>query len=228
MKMVSLTTVRFLENANFDLRRINTNIFFGGLAMTNRNVLLAIVIALSVLMAGTFIMKGHTSTATGPSATTNWPWENSWNNKPVTQVPQEPTIPVKPETKPEAPTKPQEDKPLVAATYAEAIELAKKHDKQVLVLFSAEWCGWCTKMKDEVLTKPEIKEEIKNYIFVVVDCDKDKAAARKFGVGVIPANLVTDAKELKVKFKAGYMSSDDYLKWLNSKDVNARPRLRRL
>ena len=40
--------------------------------------------------------------------------------------------------------------------YDEALELAKKENKHVLVFFTTNWCGYCKKMKEYTFTDPRV------------------------------------------------------------------------
>lgn len=213
MQMENFISVRYLGANNFLSGWINNNVYFGGIGM-EKKILMAIVICLGIATVALFGIKSMQS---GPIASSDWPTQEQ-QVAPVTPPQEKPVTP---------PAKPEEKK-LVADSYKEAIEMSAKDGRCVVVFFTADSCGWCQKMKTNVLPKEEVKAALKNYIFVMVDTDKDPSISTKFGVRGIPAHLMTNGQELKLKFEAGFMTEKTYVKWLNSGDMNKTPRLRRL
>jgi len=82
--------------------------------------------------------------------------------------------------------------------YEKALAQAKAENKNVLLDFTgSDWCGWCIKMVDESLSKPEFTEyAAKNLVLVEVDFPNKKQLSEE---------TKKQNKELKEKFKAqGY------------------------
>lgn len=75
-----------------------------------------------------------------------------------------------------------------------ALEIAKKDKKIVLINFTgSDWCGWCIKFKNEVLTKDEfLSYADKNLVLVELDFPAKKQ---------LPADLKKKNNELKEKYK---------------------------
>jgi len=94
-----------------------------------------------------------------------------------------------------------------------------KTGKPRLVMFTADWCGYCTQMKEEVLLKPEVAKILEDkFVRVKVDCTKETPAVvqlnRKMDVSGYPTLVVLDEKgEVKAKV-AGAMGKDDFLRWV--------------
>jgi thioredoxin-related protein len=67
-------------------------------------------------------------------------------------------------------------KELVWHKYDEALDLAKKANKHVLVYFTTVWCGYCKKMKAMTFVDPSVADLMSNdFILAKVDGDsKDK------------------------------------------------------
>src|SRR5437899_32410 len=56
---------------------------------------------------------------------------------------------------------------------ADALAVAKKEKKRVLVQFGANWCGWCHKLHKLFQTDPQIAAKLKAaYVLVLVDVNK--------------------------------------------------------
>jgi len=67
---------------------------------------------------------------------------------------------------------------------ANALAIAKKENKHVLLDFGANWCGWCHKLHKLCESDNAIAQELKsNYIVVMVDVNKDhnKDVNAKYG-----------------------------------------------
>ena len=57
---------------------------------------------------------------------------------------------------------------------AEALDIAKKEHKHVLLQFGANWCGWCYKLHGLFETNQPIAEALKNgYVVAMIDVDKE-------------------------------------------------------
>ncbi len=60
-----------------------------------------------------------------------------------------------------------------AKEIADALALAKKEDKRVLLQFGANWCGWCHKLHKLCQTDTYIAAKLKEaYVVVLVDVNK--------------------------------------------------------
>jgi len=56
---------------------------------------------------------------------------------------------------------------------ADALVVAKKENKRVLLQFGANWCGWCHKLHKLFQTDPGIAAKLKEaYVVVLVDVNK--------------------------------------------------------
>jgi thioredoxin-related protein len=80
--------------------------------------------------------------------------------------------------------------------YEKALAQAKTENKNVLLDFTgSDWCGWCIKMVEETLSKPEFTDyAAKNLVLVEVDFPNKKQLSEE---------TKKQNKELKEKFKAG-------------------------
>lgn len=177
-------------------------------------VLLALVL---VTFGGLVVydMKSHNRIgAQKPSS--NWRWSDEWNNTEA-PVPVKPTTPQppaeKPQQQPQQPTRPQGQ--IVASNYADAITKSRQYGMPVFVFLSADWCGYCTKMKQETLNDAQVKEIMKNYILVHVNTDQNRDVAQKFGVRVLPTFVVTNTTEKALKSGQGFQDAQTFAKWLN-------------
>jgi thioredoxin-related protein len=55
-----------------------------------------------------------------------------------------------------------------------ALEKAQKENKNVILKFGANWCGWCHRLSDTFKENEEIKTLLnENYILVLIDVDKN-------------------------------------------------------
>jgi thiol:disulfide interchange protein len=60
-----------------------------------------------------------------------------------------------------------------AKQIADALAVAKKENKRVLLQFGANWCGWCHKLHKLCQTDADIAAKLKEaYVLVLVDVNK--------------------------------------------------------
>jgi thiol:disulfide interchange protein len=104
-----------------------------------------------------------------------------------------------------------------AKQIAEALSVAKKEHKLVLLQFGANWCGWCHKLHRLFASDEKIAAKLKEaYVVVLVDVNKGHNAAidekygkpTKHGLPVIVV-LDTDGKPL-VTQDTGKLEAGDH------------------
>lgn len=98
--------------------------------------------------------------------------------------------------------------------YHVATTLAKDSGMPILLIFTADWCGYCTVLKKDMINF----KEIDNYIVCVVDIEQDSLGIKnKMRVKNLPTSIIIDAKnDTEISRKVGYKAAD-YKKWLDNK-----------
>jgi thioredoxin-related protein len=184
--------------------------------MSQRNIMMIFLVAVTFIF-GTVLISEVMSKKTVLNKEDNWEWEDKWTGSvdPIPEKEEEKSEVEKPEVSPENPTQ------ITANSYQEALKISLETGKPVLAFFTSDSCVWCDKMKSETLTDSNVIEAMKNYIFVVVDTNKDRDGVRKFGIVGLPSYVITNAKEEKFKSGSGFMNGANFNNWLNdSKFIN--------
>lgn len=114
----------------------------------------------------------------------------------------------------EQPAKPRID---WQVKYPEAVALAAKLEKPVLIDFFAAWCGPCRMMEEQTFTDPEVITAMGDFVCVKVDVDTDEKTAFAYGVRSIPRTVVLNIHGEMVGDRVGFMESSAYMAFL--KDV---------
>ena len=101
---------------------------------------------------------------------------------------------------------------------AEALSIAKKENKRVLLQFGANWCGWCHKLHQLFKEDQRIAERLKSdYVVVLVDVnqghnkdvDTRYGNPTRFGLPVLVI-LDADGKQLTTKDSAELEEGDHH------------------
>jgi len=104
----------------------------------------------------------------------------------------------------------------IYTNYEEAFKTAKTENKAVFILFSTEYCRWCTKLRETTLKNPEIIKRLnQEFIVLFLDRDVDKYPS-KYKVKAVPAIYFTDKNEEIFTSMVGYHKDPhDFIKWFN-------------
>lgn len=94
------------------------------------------------------------------------------------------------------------------------IELAKKlsitHNRKLIIIFGADWCPYCHKLKNDLG-----KYNTTKYILCIINVDKNKELAQKYKLKILPTSIVCDNELKETGRKTGYISQE-YASWLES------------
>lgn len=145
---------------------------------------------------------------------TNYQWDNKWEANKMMADPTPPQVPDRPKADPKDQPKeqPPANEQVEASSYEDAVKQSEATGKPLLILFSAEWCSWCKKLQSQVLTHPEVKEEMKRFVLLKVDVDQDKSTTQKFGVQGIPAYRKVQGNNIAKG--EGYKEPAEFIQWL--------------
>jgi thiol-disulfide isomerase/thioredoxin len=182
-----------------------------------KNIVAGFLVLMTIGNGAMLYKKYHKVPGGGPSDRSNWERSDDWDRN----------VKPNPDVKPDAPKddeKKPEPKNIQVQTFDEAKVVSGELGKPILIFFTAEWCPYCKEMAAKVLTDKSVKDMMANYIVVSIDIDADKATAKKFGVQRIPAHIVTNSKEAKLKHVEKAMSAKEYLTWLNDPKMFTQPK----
>ena len=116
------------------------------------------------------------------------------------------------------------------ADYDAALKQAKAENKCVYVLFTgSDWCGWCIKLRKEVLTRPEFRQFAQKKL-ILVYCDfpqndppsreqlaKQRRWSKALGAGRgVPSAVIVNGDGKVVGRIGGYAPLANYLKRLEA------------
>jgi hypothetical protein len=126
--------------------------------------------------------------------------------KPVPSVVIPEIIPDVPKPKPVVPSD------IIIDNYELAISCGKKLDKPILLVFTADWCGYCRSLKRE------LKSIIPNHKYVVcfldIDNELNEKLVNQFNIKSLPTSIIMDQKQNKeIKRQTGFLK-ESYKSWL--------------
>lgn len=191
--------------------------------MTNKTLsLIAIALVVVVVSMGTF---NQDQSPTEEKTSSEYTWDDSWREGDEKTT--EPVVPdKKPEEKPKEQT-PVKKKGLVAASYKEALELSGKEGLPILLIFSGSHCDYCRIMDETVYPNGKVKAIMENYIVCKLDTgtQENSLIAQKFGVQYIPAFVISNYKEEKLKFEQKSMDVNTFSAWIENPSMYTQPKV---
>jgi len=96
-------------------------------------------------------------------------------------------------------------------SYDAGMAAAREANKAVLIDFTAEWCGWCQKMDEEVYTDPAVMDALKDFVCIKVDTDKNPRVALAYQIRSLPRTVMLNTFDEVTVDRTGYMPAEDFL-----------------
>jgi thioredoxin-like negative regulator of GroEL len=97
------------------------------------------------------------------------------------------------------------------ATLRAATEAAATDQSLVLLIFGAEWCGPCKKLKSETLASPEFLTNSSTLHLTEADIDTETKMARDFEIQAVPTLILLTADNKIVTRREGFLPVSDLL-----------------
>lgn len=100
-----------------------------------------------------------------------------------------------------------------------AHQTALRENKPMLIVFGADWCGYCKKLERETLSNPQMVKYVNaEFVPVHLDADKDKEALEILEVRGLPCSVILSPNADLLGRIEGYQKMAPYY----SKLVSAR------
>jgi hypothetical protein len=99
--------------------------------------------------------------------------------------------------------------PVFVHDMLDALALSESSNKQILVVFTADWCKQCQIMKKDISDSPDMVEDT---IVCYLDLDTNKELAKEYQVKFIPDYCIL-RKRIQIRRTRGYTTREKFIKW---------------
>lgn len=102
-------------------------------------------------------------------------------------------------------------------SHDEGIAVGYAEGKKIYINFRADWCGYCKKMEKETFGNSGVISYLnKHFISIMVDTDKERKIAIKYGVRALPDNWFLFKNGDPIGRRKGYIEPNTFMKILKS------------
>lgn len=105
-------------------------------------------------------------------------------------------------------------------SHEQALPEAARSGKPVILHFTADWCSWCTKMKQETYTDAKVAKLMRDdFVIAMVDSDHNPVLSFFYGVQSLPTIWILDSEGQGITRINGYKDArafEKYLTWVAS------------
>lgn len=105
------------------------------------------------------------------------------------------------------------DSPAMVDSLEDAMALSESTKMPALVIFGADWCGYCKTLKNHI-SSGDLNKQLDNYIICYIDVEKNPELKREFSVKTLPDSRIFIENQEKSQYK-GY-DKNKYKKWIEN------------
>jgi thioredoxin 1 len=102
--------------------------------------------------------------------------------------------------------------PVFVNDMLDAIALSENNNKDILVIFTADWCKYCQIMKKDIEQDQKIVSD-KIVCYIDIDNHNNKDIIKQYKVKTIPDYCIL-RKRIEIKRTRGYTTKDKFIKWI--------------
>jgi tetratricopeptide (TPR) repeat protein/thioredoxin-related protein len=99
-----------------------------------------------------------------------------------------------------------------------AIDLARKNNQPLLIVFAAQWCPSCNMLDENVFQNKEFQKETKDIVKLILDVDSDISwdLKEKYKVGGYPTTVLTTSTLNEIGRFVGYRTPKAAIQWIKN------------
>jgi|GEM_PF-2554978 len=98
---------------------------------------------------------------------------------------------------------------------SEGLRIANVENRDIIVDFYTDWCGWCKRLSKEVFSTKEFKDFTKNrFVLVKINAEDYRKTTKKYRISGYPSILILDNYGKEVDRVVGYAPKDKYIEML--------------
>ncbi len=104
----------------------------------------------------------------------------------------------------------------------DAHKVALQQNKPIMLVFGAEWCGFCKKLEKTTLTNPQLAKYINStFISVHIDVDEQEKVAKILDVKSLPCTIILSPEaDLLGRFEGFMQPAPMYQKLVSAKKLH--------
>jgi len=95
-----------------------------------------------------------------------------------------------------------------------ALTLAKKENKNIMVMVEGEHCRWCKKMKGRTLSDENVEKRLKNFVIVKVMREDENAMKHLPEVKGVPTIFFMKSDKELIEDILGYFNVEDFMSYI--------------
>lgn len=117
----------------------------------------------------------------------------------------------------------QEASPTWHSGYDEALKMAQKDKKPILMSFYADWCGWCKRMEQTTFNNDEFLAAASGFVLAKIDGDKNKELTQKYEVRGYPTVVFLNSDGTLLGNSVGFKEASAFVPVMKEMLGKAKP-----
>lgn len=101
-----------------------------------------------------------------------------------------------------------------SSNYAESVAKAQQESRPIIIDFTAEWCGWCKRLDEEVYADNSVETALANFVCLKIDVDKQPNVALAYNVQSMPRTIIINTHNEMVGDLNGFAPLGPFLEFL--------------
>jgi thiol:disulfide interchange protein len=96
-------------------------------------------------------------------------------------------------------------------SYDDAVRLAEKDKRMIMIDFYADWCGWCKRLDNDTYVDRDVVAKAHEFVSLRVDADAERGLTSQYNVRGLPTILFIDPSGREVHRVVGFRSPTAFL-----------------
>lgn len=95
--------------------------------------------------------------------------------------------------------------------FSEANKISKEYRRNIILIFAAEWCDYCKKLKNQIQSKS--LPLLDQYVICIIDIEKNQELTKQYNINRLPTSILLNDNKQEWSRNVGYQK-EEYELWL--------------